>query len=504
MDDNNVFAHGISDELMRELLSKSDLRLAISPEMRNEYEKKHNLKFWVLPPVVAPNSIATQSTPYPGKFFESKTGILIGSLWSGAWLRQLRAAVRQSGLQVHWYGNSNAAWLREDTKGLERDGIIDCGFIPEAELTKKLKDFPYAIIPTGTLDADDDRQEISRLSLPSRMTYLTAIANMPLLVVGSPETAAAKFIQRFKVGTVCEYDGEKLRTVVEQICLPNSQAELRKNAADSAAVFSAKGVGSWIWESLEIGQAVDNRYENRFERSRSDVYAYIDPPIPRDLFGDFALVYQALRRLSSQGFEPNFVLDVGASTGIWSDMAKRVFPSARFVLVDPLFSKYKKISSWYFKKNPGFECVEAAVSDYSGAAQFDVSDDLYGSSLLDPNDCRNYESINVPVVTLDDLAHQKKITGRGLLKIDVQFAEHLVLAGASELLCQVDAVLVELSLVKFAVQAKVFGEMYSLMQSLGFRYYEDTGGWRCPVDGTTVQKDVLFVREEKFVYRLDQ
>src|SRR5262249_44145733 len=57
MDDNNICARGIPDELMREALAKSNLRLAISPEMRDAYENKYNLKFWVLPPVVRINGM---------------------------------------------------------------------------------------------------------------------------------------------------------------------------------------------------------------------------------------------------------------------------------------------------------------------------------------------------------------------------------------------------------------------------------------------------------------
>jgi hypothetical protein len=82
-----------------------------------------------------------------------------------------------------------------------------------------------------------------------------------------------------------------------------------------------------------------------------------------------------------------------------------------------------------------------------------------------------------------------------LLKIDVQFAEHLVLAGAKELLPQVDAILVELSLFRYASQAKLFHEMCDLIRTLGFRYFEDVGGWRSPITGIQLQKDVLFVRE---------
>ena len=83
--------------------------------------------------------------------------------------------------------------------------------------------------------------------------------------------------------------------------------------------------------------------------------------------------------------------------------------------------------------------------------------------------------------------------------MDVQFTEHLVLAGASQLLKQIDALLLELSLFRYAPEAVLFPEMCELVRRLGFHYYEDTGGWRSPLDGTTLQKDVLFVRDRWFV-----
>jgi hypothetical protein len=40
--------------------------------------------------------------------------------------------------------------------------------------------------------------------------------------------------------------------------------------------------------------------------------------------------------------------------------------------------------------------------------------------------------------------------------------------------------------------------MIAMMQQLGFRYYDDAGTWRSPVDGTLLQKDAVFIRNELF------
>ncbi len=494
MDDNNIYSHGIPDDLMREVLQKSELRLAISPELRDAYEQKYGLKFWIVPPVVQDEVVEPLATTAEPEVLRNRAGVLVGSLWSSAWLKKLRQVVHASGLQVHWYGNAKATWLNTNSEELRHDGIVDCGFIPEAELTQRLKNYAYALVPSGTLDQEDDRPEIARLSLPTRMVYLLAGSHTPMVVLGSERTAAAGFVQRFGVGCVCPYEPAALSEAVAGICEPPRNAELRARAASQSAAFSARGLASWVWESLARGEPLDDRFEAPFRRKRSDIVQYLDAPVPKELLGDFALVYQALRRLKAQGCTPDFVLDVGSSSGVWSDVAARVFPKARFVLVDPLQEQYVRLNSWYFKQHPEFECVGVAVSDRPGTAELSVSPDLYGSSLLRPNDLRAYESLRVPVRTLDEVAREKQLTGRGLVKIDVQFAEHLVLAGATEILPQVDVLILELSLVRYASQSMLFIDMCELLRDLGFRYYEDVGGWRSPVDGTLLQKDVVFVR----------
>jgi hypothetical protein len=107
--------------------------------------------------------------------------------------------------------------------------------------------------------------------------------------------------------------------------------------------------------------------------------------------------------------------------------------------------------------------------------------------------------VTVDVITLDSLAQEKAITGRGLLKLDVQFAEHLVIEGAKQFLSQVDVCIIELSLWKYQEETKTLTEMLEVMTQLGFRYYDEVGEWRLPSDGTLFQKDILFVRKNLFL-----
>src|SRR5260221_6288058 len=181
MDDNNIHAHGIPDDLMREALEKASLRLAISPELRDAYEQKYNLKFWIVPPVVDAQALQKRAELPTGPHAEERRGVLIGSIWSRGWLQQLRSTIKRSGLKIDWYGNAKAPWLEVNPEEVQQDGITDCGFLPEADLTQKVRQYLYAIVPSGTLDAQDDRPEIAQLSLPTRMPYLLAACNTPVI-----------------------------------------------------------------------------------------------------------------------------------------------------------------------------------------------------------------------------------------------------------------------------------------------------------------------------------
>lgn len=52
MDDQNIVVNKIPDDLMAEFLSKCDLRLATHPELREAYQEKYGLPFYILPAVV--------------------------------------------------------------------------------------------------------------------------------------------------------------------------------------------------------------------------------------------------------------------------------------------------------------------------------------------------------------------------------------------------------------------------------------------------------------------
>lgn len=500
MDDQNIYSCRIPDDLMREFLAKCTLRLTTHPEMRNAYESKFGFKFWLLPAVVPGQLIERASRIPKGDKYNSKTGALVGSIWSARWLDLLIGALKDSGYHVDWFGNSNSPYLRTAPTDLEVAGITPLGIQPEARLAELLRGYPYAVVPTGSPDDHGDALALARLSLPGRILFILATSNTPVIVLGDKETPAASFVKRFQIGVSSDYSPDGFRRAVEYVVDPANQLAMRQKAAILAPSLSADGISEWLFRSIELGEPHDLRFETMLPRSEADLVAYIEPPIPSDIYREYAPVYQVMRRLKNAGYSPDFVVDIGASMGIWSYAVSRIFPEARFVLVDPLFSRYDESARQrHIGRIAKAELVDAAVSNQAGKSSFQVPPDLYGGSLLRLRDGRSYEVIQVSVKTVDQIAKEKQITGRGILKADVQCAEHLVLEGARRFLEQVDAVVLELSLIQFHEQAKTFLEMINLMRDLGYRYYDDVGCWRSPLDGTLLQKDVLFLRDNLLV-----
>ncbi|QHV01842.1 beta-1,6-galactofuranosyltransferase [Synechocystis sp. CACIAM 05] len=500
MDDQNIRVNNIPDALMEEFLQKADVRFATHPELRGAYENKFGLKFWILPAVVPHKLIKTTVFEPRRENCQQKRGALLGSIWSQQWFADLCHTIEEAGVQLDWYGNSKYYWLTESEQELQAKGIYAQGLFPEDKLVEKLKEYPFVVVPTGTMDERDDQPQFSQLSLPGRILFALATSNTPVILMGSKKTSAASFVNRFQIGVVCDYTPESFLAAVVEVLDPQRQRVLRENAVAAAEKFGDHNIDSWIWSSLAEGQAADDRFESLFLRSPIDLVNFIEPPVPSFIYKDYTQVYQVMRRLKVNHYRPDFVMDVGASHGIWSHTASQLFPEAQFILIDPLINRYEQAARNYYLKNiPKAKFLEIAVSNESGQLSFQVSSDLYGSSLLNPADFRDYETETVAVKTLDQVAEEENIQGRGILKLDVQFAEHIVLAGAKNFLDQVDLVIAELSYARYEENALVFLEMLNLLDQLGFRYYDETGEWRSPIDGTLLQKEVVFIRQDLLV-----
>ncbi len=255
MDDQTIYAKGVSVESARQMFEASSLRLVISPEMRAAYEEKFGLGFEIMPPLLT-TAAGRQENRWRQKPGGTVHAALVGNVWSAQQFAQLRAFVRSAGLKLDWFGNAKTSWLPTDPKEYESDGIYARGFLPEAELARKLVDYPFVVVPSGQLDGSESNEWLTRLSLPSRMVFIMGQTMTPMLVIGHEATAASRFVSRFGLGSVVAYDAADPRAALRPLLEKESRQRILANIARCADKFVQPDAGAWLWRSLEAGRAL--------------------------------------------------------------------------------------------------------------------------------------------------------------------------------------------------------------------------------------------------------
>ena len=261
MDDQNVATDGIPDAVMREFLENSSLRLATHPELRRAYERKYGMPFSVLP-AVAPDALIPRSVLPP--VLDRGRGALLGSFWDQSWFDRLCAALESCGREIDWFGNHRSPFVEFSGEKLGRARIRPFGIVSEERLAAELREYPFVIVPTGTLDAAEKNHSVASLSLPGRIPLAAAISQTPLLIVGGPNTCAARFVRHFGIGENVPYDGTEIRAAMDRLSDESVQAEVRGNGARMGRAFSDVGIGDWLEESITQGRAADGRFEEIF------------------------------------------------------------------------------------------------------------------------------------------------------------------------------------------------------------------------------------------------
>jgi len=199
-----------------------------------------------------------------------------------------------------------------------------------------------------------------------------------------------------------------------------------------------------------------------------------------------------LRRMRQQGFAPEVVVDVGAATGDWTVSCRRIFPAARYVMIEPLALYRDDLRGLVGHR---VEHIAVAAGRTRTELPLLLPNLPEGSSFLPSNregDPYFKGSIDVPVVPVDDLDIP---FGPTLLKLDVQGYELEVLAGASRLIERVEVIVAEASMHPFQQRMPLIHELVSQVVQLGFRLYDVADELRWP-SGGLAQVDVVFVADE--------
>jgi FkbM family methyltransferase len=185
------------------------------------------------------------------------------------------------------------------------------------------------------------------------------------------------------------------------------------------------------------------------------------------------------------------VIDIGASNGSWSRLARSAWPNARFLLVEanPFHRAALERSRMDF--------VLAAAGDISGAAHFDASDPWGGVA---SHVATGEADIVVPMTTVDDEVARRRLPGPYLIKLDTHGFEREILEGAAQALAHTSLLVIEAYNFELRPGSMRFHELVAFAEKRGFRCFDLADPMRRPKDGVLWQLDLLFTREDQFSF----
>jgi FkbM family methyltransferase len=171
---------------------------------------------------------------------------------------------------------------------------------------------------------------------------------------------------------------------------------------------------------------------------------------------------------------PETVIDVGVGHG--TDPLYKAFPSAYFILIEPI-NEYQSSINEILAKYEGTVYYKA-VGQKRGTLELDVDlDNLELSSLFERTKLtetkgHRVEKRKIEMATLDGLLNPPNNLERPLiLKIDTEGNELNVLKGAGLLLESTDFVIVEASIAKRFENSYEFDELITFMAEKGFKLF---------------------------------
>ena len=201
------------------------------------------------------------------------------------------------------------------------------------------------------------------------------------------------------------------------------------------------------------------------------------------------------------------VVDVGANDGRTVDELREMGFDGHIVSYEPTPALFARLHE-RFASDPSWSGHQVAVGSAAGTLPLNTySADVFnsflrpsrfGASRFRPLAGDVLETIDVPVVRLDDVWDIHVPAGRTLLKIDTQGFDLEVLRGAVACLSSIDAVLTEMPVNAIYEGAPAMSETFAFMERAGFELSglfpvaRDAQGLRLvEVNGVFFRRDVF-------------
>lgn len=189
------------------------------------------------------------------------------------------------------------------------------------------------------------------------------------------------------------------------------------------------------------------------------------------------------------------VIDIGAHCGAWTRLARKYFPEAAYVLVEPQARLVPNMEDLI--ADPRVKLINNGVSDQSGVMKLALPERADSASFR-AEAVASHPTIEVEVVTLDIIVSNHCPVPE-ICKIDAEGLDVLVLRGAKKLLGVTEVFLVEAAVCAPGME-NTFEEVLGFMSGHGYRLFGITDTNDSPRDGALWLVEAVFVRADSEVW----
>jgi FkbM family methyltransferase len=177
-----------------------------------------------------------------------------------------------------------------------------------------------------------------------------------------------------------------------------------------------------------------------------------------------------------------------------------VFPDARYELFEPcsdVCDAYGKEMAPKLAEHPNFRLHKVALGPAPKKALIHITHDYFSSTTLGlERDTEGFRSLEVDMVTIDDLVEAGRAAAPQVIKIDTQGFELAILEGAERTLPQVEVLLLECWLLRgYGGRAPLWLETADWLDRRGFCLWDFADNYRDP-SGMLHTQDCLFINKK--------
>lgn len=202
-------------------------------------------------------------------------------------------------------------------------------------------------------------------------------------------------------------------------------------------------------------------------------------------------------------FRINKILDVGANTGQYAKLIRKLGFDGEIISFEPLTKAYNQLVLNAIKDKK-WKTYNLALGNKEEELELNISRNVYSSSILEitakhinsapESDYIDKERVKVKKL---DILYDKLVAEGDIvfLKIDVQGFEKNVLEGAIKILPKLKGIQLEMSIIELYKGEMLFSEMVNFLEKQGFKLYSLENGFYNNNTGQLLQVDGIFFKE---------